>query len=475
MGSQGSLWTQLLVIAVLTGINAFFAAAELAYVSVNEREINRLIKEENDKRAKRVSALLQDSDDFLATIQVAITLAGFLSSASAATSFVSVVASWLPKFPGVETVATLIVTLILSYITLVLGELYPKQVALQMPERIALSTSGLIYFTQIITKPFVKLLSASTGLLRKLTPIDFSKEEPAYSREAMRLILAESREEGSIDYEEFSMLEGILSLDNQMAREVMTPRVDTHMINVDNDKRDIFYEIIDGSYSRMPIYKDDKDNVLGVIHIRDVFKAFYENDYDYNKIDFIALANKPLVVPSTIYIDDLLVEFQREQTHMAILKDEYGGVEGIVTMEDVLEEIVGEIEDEYDKENNREIVEIGNDCYEISGTLSVDKFNSFFKERIQVEEVDTMGGLILYVTNYVPEDTEEITVRVNDFILTTTEIEKGRIRKIRVDRDKSREKSTDYYMNIEDPEDSWSAEELEELKESSDSSEEDKE
>lgn len=456
------LWVQFLVIIVLTAINAFFAAAELAYVSVNDREIDRLIEEENSKSAKRVKKLTSSSDDFLSTIQVAITLAGFLSSASAAQSFTDIVADWLPNFTGVETVSTVIVTLILSYFTLVFGELYPKQLALQMPEKVALASSGVVTVVQKIFKPIVWLLSASTGLLQKITPIDFTEDQASYSREAMRLILSESREEGSIDEEEFSMLQGVLSLDNKMAREIMTPRVDAQMVDINDDNDKIFYAFIDSSFSRLPVYDDDKDNVIGTIHIKNVFKAFYEAGYDYDKIDFHSVIGDPFVVPSTIYIDDLLLQFQNEQSHMAVLKDEYGGVEGIITLEDVIEEIVGDIEDEYDLGTEKDISVLDPKTWQISGGLPVDKFNDFFKEKIQVEEVDTIAGLVLYVINYLPDDEEEVSIRVNDYVLKTLEIEDGRIREILVELDEERDIVSDYYLNVTDPEDSMTHEEYEE-------------
>ena len=186
--SESSLRSQLVVIIILTLINAFFAAAEIAFVSINKSKMNQYA-EEGNKKAERALKLLENADDCLATIQVAITFAGFLSSAQAATSFTLVFASYLPDFAGATTVATVIVTLILSYFTLVFGELFPKQIALQMPESIAMGTSGVIVFTQKIFKPFIWLLSASTGLLQKVTPIDFTETEEKFTREEIRVII----------------------------------------------------------------------------------------------------------------------------------------------------------------------------------------------------------------------------------------------------------------------------------------------
>lgn len=432
MGSSGSLWTQLLIIVILTAINAFFAASEIAFVSINQTKI-RGLADDGDKRAKRVLRLIGKSDDFLATIQVAITLAGFLSSASAATSFADKIAEWLPNFPGVYTIAIVLVTLVLSYVTLVFGELFPKQVALQMPEKVAMATSSVVEIVQTLFKPFVKLLSISTGFLQKITPIEFSEEEQRYTRDEMKTILAESRKEGSIDLAEFSMLQGVLNLDDKMAREIMVPRTDTVMIDIEDDYHENIEALLNTHYSRIPLYEDDKDNVIGVIHMKHLLKNASEKGFD--NIDLQEIATKPLFVPSTIYIDDLLVEFRREENHMAILRDEYGGVEGIVTLEDVLEEIVGDIEDETDIYTVGDIRKIDDNNFYINGILPIDKFNLFFKEELQSDEVDTIAGLIIFHLGYVPEDDERITFRANKYVLTTSNIDNGRIRGIHLELD----------------------------------------
>lgn len=447
--SGNSLFSQILTILILTAINAFFAASEMAFVSLNRKKIDTLV-EEGNKRAVKVQALLDKSEDFLATIQVAITLAGFLSSASAATSFAKYIAQWIPQFPGVNTLAIVLVTILLSYITLVFGELFPKQVALQMPEKIAMWTAGTIQFVQTVFKPFVRLLSASTGLLRSVTPIDFSKEEEKYTRDEMRAILAESRLEGTIDATELTMLEGVLSLDSKLAREVMVPRTDTQMVDIEDSKEDILNTLLSSPFSRIPLYETEKDNVIGVIHMKNVMKAAREVGFD--NIEFREIASEPLFVPSTIYIDDLLVEFKREQTHMAILRDEYGGVEGIVTLEDLLEEIVGEIEDETDMGNAGDIRKIDDQNYYINGGLSIDKFNNYFNQSLSDEEVDTIAGSIIYEIGYVPEDDEKVSVRANEYVLTTSHVENGRIRGVLVQLDQDFTVETLYNLYDEETE-----------------------
>lgn len=444
MGSSGSLWTQLLTVFILTAINAVFAASELAFVSVNQTKLMQLADEGN-KKAKKVLALLENSDDFLATIQVAITLAGFLSSASAATSFADRLAPYLSAVPGAQTLAVVIVTLILSYLTLVLGELFPKQIALQMPERIAMATAGPVGLIKVFFKPFVNLLSLSTGLLQKITPIEFSKTEEKFTRDEMKVILQESRKEGSIDLTEFTMLQGVLSLDNKLAREIMVPRTDTLMIDIEDDYHENLDTILNSPYSRIPVYQDDKDNVIGIIHLKNIVKAAQKQGFD--NIDIKEIMTEPLVVPSTMFIDDLLIEFRRIQTHLAILFDEYGGVEGIVTLEDILEEIVGEIEDESDVDTNEDITKMDDNYFYINGGIAIEKFNQYFDLELEAEEVDTLAGLIIYHIGYVPDDDEQIHLRAGQYVLTTSAIENGRIRGIQLVRDANHDLEVEYDLS----------------------------
>lgn len=441
MDSPSSLWVQILVIVVLTAINAIFAASEIAFVSVNQNKVKQLA-EEGNKSAIRTLKLLEDSDDFLATIQVVITLAGFLSSASAATSFADIIVDLFPNVPGIGTISILVVTLILSYLSLVFGELFPKQVALQMPERIAMMTSGIVSACQTLFKPFVWLLSTSTDILQRITPIEFSNEEPKYTRHEMQAILQESRREGSIDLAEYSMLEGVLSLDDKIAEEVMVPRTDTVMIDIQDDYEKNMSILLSSPYSRVPLYDDDKDNVIGVIHMKQLIKSAHEHGFEH--VDLREMASEPLFVPSTAYIDDLLIEFRREQNHMAILRDEYGGTVGIVTMEDVLEEIVGEIEDETDVVKSGDIRKVDDYNYYLNGMISIDKFNNYFNQSLNSEDVNTIGGLIIDHIGYVPDDDETITLRAHPFVLKTTHIDNGRIRGIHLVLDEEREIQTDH-------------------------------
>ena len=426
-----SLLSKIALILTLTLLNAYFASAELAFVSINRSKIEKLAKD-GDKKSQKVLRLLENPDDFLATIQVAITFAGFFSSASASSNFVGYIEPLLGNIAGGKTIAMIIITIILSYITLVFGELYPKQIALQMPESIARHTAGPIVVVKTLFKPFVWLLSFSTGILKKLTPIEFTNVEEKLTRDEMKAILAQSRGEGVIDPSEFTMMQGVLSLDTKLARELMVPRTDTLMMDLDDDLEYNIELVLNSQYSRIAVYEEDKDNVIGVLHMKNVLKA--SKEVGFERISFRELVNTPLFVPSTIYVDDLLVEFRKTHTHMAIIKDEYGGVEGIITLEDLLEEIVGDIEDEYD-EIYRLSKKIDDNHYVVNGRMPLDKFNQLFKTAIASEEVDTIAGYMIEELGYFPKDDEHATIQTGEYLLTTTQVESGRIRGIRVTRE----------------------------------------
>lgn len=445
--SGSSLTGQILLIIVLTVLNGIFAATELAYVSVNQRKMRELA-EEGDKRAIRVLELLENSDDFLATIQVIITFVGFFSSASASTTFAARIAARFPNVPYIEPISVFLVTVIISYLSLVFGELFPKQIALQMPDKIALAMSGLVSGVQKIFKPFVKLLSFSTDVLKKITPIDFSVVEEKITRTEMKAILASVQEDGAIDTDEFHMLKGVLSLDNKLAREVMTPRTDAVMIDIEDSTEENLEILFNTRYSRIPVYVDDKDDVVGFILIKNLMRHIAKHGHD--NIDLNSLVQDIMIVPSTIYVDDLLMQFREEQQHIAILRDEYGGMEGIVTLEDLIEEIVGEIEDEWDVKTQDEIEKISDDEYTITGGLIIDKFNEELGTNIYSEDVDTIAGVIIQEIGYVPEDNEEIKLRVDDWVMKTVEIESGRIRVIDVLRDPEQTIETAYDLSDKD-------------------------
>ena len=429
-GSDSSLSVQIILIVVLTAVNALFAAAEMAFVSLDKGKINEKAIN-GDKKAKNVLKLLGNSDNFLSTIQVAITLAGFLNSASAATSLANRFMPLLGNIPGASTIAVVIVTIIISYITLVFGELFPKTVALQRSESVALGTAGIILAVQKVMMPFVKFLSLSTNLLKKITPIEFSEEEEKMTRDEFRSYLEQSQKDEAIDISEFSMLKGVLSLDTKMAKEVMVPRTDTFMIDYDDGNEENIPKLLDIPYSRVPVYFEDKDNIIGIIHVKNLLRESRNRNID--DIDLKEILNEPLFVPETIYIDDLIYELRKTRNQMAVLNDEYGGVVGVVTLEDVVEEIVGDIDDEYD-EVYALIEKINDTRYLVDGSTQLSKFNEFFGTNIESSDVDTIAGFFIIEYGNIPRDGDDAFVEYENLLLKANEIESSRISNLIVER-----------------------------------------
>ncbi len=411
-----SVWGQLLLILILTLVNAFFAATEIALVSLSRVKMEEQANK-GDKKARVLVQVLGHSNQFLATIQVAITFAGFLSSASAATTIAGRLAPLLGNAAWTKEAAVLIVTIVLSYVSLVFGELYPKQVALHRAEAIAKITVQPVRIVGILLRPFVWLLSMSTSLLMKLTPIDFSETEPKLTREEMVHMIESGKSAGVLETDEYEMLEGIITLNKKMAREVMVPRTDAFMIDICADNDQNIDAILAQPFSRIPVYRDDKDQVVGVVHIKNLLKEARQKGFQAMQIE--AVMKEPLFVPETITIDDLLFEMKRTQQQMAILLDEYGGVVGLATIEDLLEEIVGEIDDESDKAEEL-YQKIDAQHYTVMGSMPINEFNSAFNTDIQVTDVDTIAGFVITEIGAIPVSGHPETIELPGGMSLTT-------------------------------------------------------
>ncbi|MDO5021986.1 MAG: hemolysin family protein [Eubacteriales bacterium] len=414
--SGSSLFNSVLLIIVLTLVNAFLAGAEMAFVSLNPAKIKQLA-DEGGKKAKRVQKLLADSDSFLSAIQVGITVGGFFNSASASQAFVGQFSPLFGASQAAETIATLIVTLIISYITLVLGELYPKQLALQIPEQFAMMSSGPIMLIKLLFNPFIKLLNISTGLLKKLTPIDFSKKEEKLTRSEMKALLNSSRNDGAIDLDEFNMMRGVLSLDSRFVTEIMVPRVDAEMIDLQEELDLNIKRLMEYKHSRVPLYDDDKDNIVGIVHLVDVLINW--DALTHGKLSLKQIARPALFVPETLMTDELLVKFRTAKTQMAIIVDEFGGVEGLVTLDDLLSEIVGDIIDEHSDLSDISIRKISDNEYLMKGSTPLSDLNRMFDMQIFSDEADTIAGYIITQLGYIPKPRgkEKLTFKQYSFIV----------------------------------------------------------
>ena len=420
-----SLLAQILLLIILTLINAFLAASEIAVVSINKNRVEQKA-EEGDVKSQKLLKILQNPNNFLSTIQVGITLVNILSGASLANTLSEKLAPLLGGSVAARNIANIIVLAILTYVSIVFGELYPKRIALNKSEEVANFTSGIIRLICVVAKPFVWLLSASTSLLARVTPMTFDDEDSKMTRDEMRYML---ETEGVLDNEELEMLQGVFSLDTKVAREVMVPRTDAFMIDINDSVEENVNEVLSENYSRIPVYNEDKDKVVGILHTKNLLKAAHKFGFEHLNIQKIM--QEPLFVPETIFIDDLLYEMKKTQNQMAILLDEYGGVVGLATLEDLLEEIVGEIDDESD-EVEKLYEKVAEHEYVIQGRMLIDEFNEVFDSNLHMSDVDTMAGYLITALGMIPDEGEKLSFDVDNITLTSEEMEGSRILKIRV-------------------------------------------
>lgn len=404
-----SLWINIIILVVLTLLNAFFAAAEMAVVSVNRNRLESKAAE-GDKASIKLLRLVNNSGNFLSTIQVGITLVTILSGASLANSFAKALAPLFGNRAWAMQVSQIIILILLTYISIVFGELYPKRIALNKSEEVAKFVMGPISALGVIMKPFVWLLSSSTNLLSRITPMTFDDESDKMTREEMAYMLTN---EGVLDTDELEMVQGIFDLDTTLAREVMVPRTEAFMIDIHDTVEDNLNKILGNNFSRIPVYDDDKDKVIGIIHTKNLLKVAH--DVGFENLDLLQVLHEPLYVPETIFIDDLLLELKKTQHHMAILLDEYGGVVGLVTFEDLLEEIVGEIDDESDHAQKL-IDKINDNEYVVLGKVPLDTFNNYFKTEIKHSDVDTIAGYMITRLGMIPTNTQHETITLNEGI-----------------------------------------------------------
>ncbi|ELS3077200.1 HlyC/CorC family transporter [Listeria monocytogenes] len=422
---------QLILIVVLTMLNAFFASAEMALVSLNKNRVKSQA-ETGDKKAVMLAKLVDDPSKFLATIQVGITLAGFFSSASAATSIATRLESVFGGSSFAKELSIIVVTIVLSYITLVFGELYPKRLALQKSEKIARVSVRPIMAVGVVLRPFVKFLSFSTDILVKLTRMEKNTDNEKMTREEMQLLIETGRRDGVIEVEELQMLRGVFEMDNKYAREVMVPRTDAFMIDAETESEELCDALLSENFSRVPVFTGDQDSVLGILHMKDFFAEARKSGFE--NIDVKALVKDAYFAQETMFIDDLLKNMQRTRNQMAILMDEYGGVAGIVTVEDLLEEIVGEIDDENDVFSD-EMKKIDETTFIVEGRMPLDDFNEMFHVELPSRGVDTVAGFVLTLTGTIPEEDDKVVVEYGTLRFTVEEMNDARLVSVRVEKD----------------------------------------
>ena len=410
----GSLLLQFIVIIVLTGINAFFSSAEMAIVSINRNKLKILV-EEGNKKAIMLENLMKEPSKFLSTIQVGITLAGFFASASAATGLSQYLSIHLSKLkvPYSGQISMILITFVLSYITLVFGELIPKRIALRSSEKTALASVGIIVMVSKIFSPFVKFLTFSTNVILTVLKMKEDNIEEKVSKEELRSLVEVGREHGIINEVEKEMIENIIEFDEKVAREIMIPRTKVFLIDKNISVDELFEKKEVEVYSRIPVYEDEADNIVGILFMKDLMIEAYRKGFQNVKLPEIM--QEAYFVPETKNVNELFNEMQSEKKHIAILIDEYGGFSGIVTLEDLIEEVMGNISDEFDADDSS-IKKLSANKYLINGELSLNDLNDYFHIELESKHYDTLSGLLIEHMGYIPEDNEDIEPIIIDEI-----------------------------------------------------------
>lgn len=431
MGNN-SLAVQLLIILILTLINGFFAAAEMAMVSVNRKKIKSDAKKGN-KNAKLLIDILKKPSRFLSTIQVGITFAGFFSSASAAVGVSDDLGRLLTNIgvPFGKNIAFIGVTLILSYIILVFGELVPKRLALQNPEKFAMFAIRPVNMFAKLMKPFVSFLSFSTNTVLNVLGVKDKDIEEKVTLEELRSLVEVGHEQGVINPLEREMLDSVISFDDKVAEEIMTARTEVFMIDIKEPMKEHLDEMLSLKHSRIPVYEENIDNIIGVLYLKDFTLEAYKVGFDNIKISNIL--RPAYFVPEHKNINDLFLELKKNRNHLAILVDEYGGFSGIVTMEDLIEEIMGDIDDEYDYDGP-DIRKTGKNTYLANGSISIKELNSAIGSKIneQSDYYDTLGGLLIYVLGYIPNEEYKKEIIYKGIEFHIMEIEDRRIKSVKI-------------------------------------------
>ncbi len=423
---------EILLVVILVLLNAVFASAEIAVISFNDYKLKKLAEDKN-KKAMRLLKLTQQPAKFLSTIQIGITLAGFLASAFAADNFSEYLAPWLYSvFPQISqglwnSISLVIITLILSYFTLVFGELVPKRIAMKYDEKIAMALANFIFVLSKITSPAVSLLTASTDGILRLFGISPDDEEEKVTEEEIRFMVDVGSENGTIDPIEKDMIQNVFEFDNIDAANVLTHRTEVCVLMQEDSPTEWEKIVRETGYSRFPVCGETIDDILGIIHARDL----YEYLYDKCEGDINDIIRPAYVVPETVTADVLFRNMKREKQHLAVVVDEYGGFSGIVTIDDLLEEIVGEITDENEEgEEVPPIVKISDDTWQIVGIAPIDEVEEVLEiELPHDDDYDTFGGFIFNRLDSVPRDGETFEIEACDLKIKVTEISDRRIEK----------------------------------------------
>lgn len=434
----GTLVLQILLIIFLTFVNAFFAASEFALMNLNDNKIKK-IAEKGNKKAKFLLKIIDNPSKFLSTIQVGVTFAGFLSSAIASSSFASIIVTalsskiqWVSNNSSVVYSITLVViTLVLSFITLIFGELVPKRIGMRNSEKMAMRSVTPLRITGIIFAPFIALLTACVNGVLRLIGINPNEDEETATEEEIMLMVNEGQEKGLIGDEESEMISNIFQFNDKTAMDVMTHRTELCSVKINDNYLTVLNAATSEKYSRFPVYDGNIDNIVGIIHIKDLLKV------DEFGFDVKQIMRPPCFVPESQKIDDVLKTLQTNNNHLAIVVDEYGGTSGIITMEDILEELVGNIRDEYDTDEIAEteslIQRINDTTFSIDGFAEIDDINDALEIELPSEEYETINGLVIALLGEIPEENKHPDVIWNRYKFTVLDSNEKLITKIQLE------------------------------------------
>ena len=417
----------ILLVIVFTLLNGFFSGSEMAFINADEKKLEKQA-EEGDRKAKLALTLNRNQNRVLAVVQVAITLIGTLNSAFATSGL----SEYLTPYFGQQG-AAIVISLVVTLLTLIFGELLPKSIGQAVPESFSRIASTFINLVYIVFKPVVWFLTKALSFFQSLLPIDFSNQEDILSFSTIREIVVQGGEQGVLESEEVGMMQGVLKLNRRNAREVMVPRRQTLLIDINKEKSENHEVIVHTIYSRLPVYDDDPDNIIGFLLVKDYLRAVTLAG-DFNEVDIRDLVHDPLIVPETLMLDDLFEQIQMTSSHIAIVKDEYGQTSGIITLEDIIEEIVGEIYDEYDNELHAEMVEeIDDSSWVVNGLMNINDFNERFNTILTSNEVDTMGGYFTLKAQIIPSSERLGTViREEPYEIELTEVIESNVSQLKV-------------------------------------------
>lgn len=439
-GPALSIIPKIALLFLLIVVNAFFAMSEIAIISLNDTKMQRLA-EEGNKKARQIVKLTENSSNFLSTIQIGVTLAGFLTSASASQTFADMLTGALAShfafcrthIDGVAVVSVIAITILTSYFSLVLGELAPKRIAMQIPEKVSFKVVGVLLFVAKITKPFVKVLSLSTNAVVRLFGFDPNADEENVTEEEIRMMVDVGGEKGVIEDTQKEMIDNIFEFDDMDAGDIMTHRTEMSAIEVTKSLEEVAELAIENGYSRIPVYEEDPDSIVGVLYAKDLLK--YVGRAIPSDLTIEQIMRKTLYVPETQTCADLFKAMNESHTQFAVVVDEYGGTAGIVTLEDVLESIVGNIQDEYDDEEE-EIVQINETTFTVEGTTDLDEIDELVGIELPEGDYDTVGGFVISLLGYLPAETDAdnpIVAEYENLRFTVLSLDERRIDEIKIE------------------------------------------